>query len=866
MPHIAAESSRSDFPYELALACFRKTPLGEEESAAAEEFQRQHPDRWQAHLHSLRWIDLERSLARDDGAALKAFRFRDASMFCRRIAKDVEDELLVAALLGDDDPIVGWSRADWENHIEGCVYCRRMRQCKQAAKERNQAELPANEPLLREWLLEDYYRAPLAAVTAKIGHDAAELAVLFSDMAHSTEFSRIHGPAAARKKGQKFEDLLLPIIDEHGGTLVRILGDGLLSFFEDPNDAARCTIAMHRRLAAFNAADLEARSASDHEMHVRSGLHFGVVHVFWTKSGPDLAGLGVNAAARIRSDDIDQILLSEELIARLTPGEFKTTSRGSLEAKGVGVMQIHELHWREADVAIAQPPAPASAEIQTTLAAQTAPTCNFTVPTGRSIYALLIDTKTRRGYALPLYARIVPGGKPGVHACSRCDASAQASATRAVAEAKRVLTEFGFAQAVSQAEAIEWGFHPQAPFVEGASLGLAVALATAAAITQTPPADDVAVSGSVNGPDVIPVQGVEDKLKALRDLNKFSAAVVLPQDSLNGLPPATLQGLPLRLIGVKKVKDAIEEVLGPALGLTAPPLAQLSASTRPEEPASIIQVLRIEPAAQPATGQDSFRVGERVLVRVEVDRPCYLSLVNVGPTGNVTILLPNQALPCPPLLPGVPYYFPPRQGQAPPLDLNRLRNDGILQELAQALDAGSAALLLDTIDYPVAQRPDYGAAGTPLNFWRTVCHNVASGMTAGGLAALVSAAANLRPHNRTFAPWGAQGNHEEGIPLQGPGGVEQVIALASARPLPLTPHDFAQAGALITARPSLQALRDQTPAIAKLVLGSATTAFRVEMSSRTRDPNVVKRSVRTRGGPPDRSDDPLGGLPMLDLG
>jgi len=86
-----------------------------------------------------------------------------------------------------------------------------------------------------------------------------------------------------------------------------------------------------------------------------------------------------------------------------------------------------------------------------------------------------------------------------------------------------------------------------------------------------------------------------------------------------------------------------------------------------------------------------------------------------------------------------------------PIDFDQLRKRGILTELARVFgDATSAGALLLEVTYPNGRIPAFTTGNA---FWMHVCQEIASGLTAGGLEALLAAAAELYPHNPTFAPW-----------------------------------------------------------------------------------------------------------------
>jgi adenylate cyclase len=84
-------------------------------------------------------------------------------------------------------------------------------------------------------------------------------------------------------------DLLDPRIAEHGGRLVKLMGDGALVEFASVVDAVKCAVAIQR--------DLETNAAADNPpIAFRIGINLGDVII----EGDDLYGDGVNIAARLQ--------------------------------------------------------------------------------------------------------------------------------------------------------------------------------------------------------------------------------------------------------------------------------------------------------------------------------------------------------------------------------------------------------------------------------------------------------------------------------------------------------------------------------------------------------------------------------------
>src|SRR5262245_35894875 len=102
----------SKFPYELLLAFHRGEIVDRKEQAQIHDLMEREP-RWRAHYESVRYLDLERAAARQDAEDLK--RFQEATPFCRAVAQ-TQGQVFADAGTAED----------WAEHIDGCVYCRRM--------------------------------------------------------------------------------------------------------------------------------------------------------------------------------------------------------------------------------------------------------------------------------------------------------------------------------------------------------------------------------------------------------------------------------------------------------------------------------------------------------------------------------------------------------------------------------------------------------------------------------------------------------------------------------------------------------------------------------------------------------------------
>ena len=107
-------------------------------------------------------------------------------------------------------------------------------------------------------------------------------AIVFTDIVGFTKLSAKNEPAALALL-EKQRELLKSIVEKHGGSWLKEIGDGLLLSFNTSRDAVDCSIAIQEATKKVDGLDL------------RIGIHQGEV-VF---QGSDVVGDDVNIAARI---------------------------------------------------------------------------------------------------------------------------------------------------------------------------------------------------------------------------------------------------------------------------------------------------------------------------------------------------------------------------------------------------------------------------------------------------------------------------------------------------------------------------------------------------------------------------------------
>jgi adenylate cyclase len=151
----------------------------------------------------------------------------------------------------------------------------------------------------------------------------AGAAIMFTDLVGFSDWALEAGDEAAVELLAKVGSAEHDAISEHSGVLVKRLGDGSMSVFDDPEDAVRAAADIQRALAQI---DVEGYTPQ-----LRAGVHMGHPR----KVGKDYLGVDVNIAARVvDAAKRDQILASDVAGERLAAEEFRLGRRRRLKAPG----------------------------------------------------------------------------------------------------------------------------------------------------------------------------------------------------------------------------------------------------------------------------------------------------------------------------------------------------------------------------------------------------------------------------------------------------------------------------------------------------------------------------------------------------
>jgi class 3 adenylate cyclase/Pyruvate/2-oxoacid:ferredoxin oxidoreductase delta subunit/tetratricopeptide (TPR) repeat protein len=179
------------------------------------------------------------------------------------------------------------------------------------------------------------------APTTETAEARKVVTIVFADLIGSTSLHERLDAESARHLMDRYYRALHTVVDAHAGTMLKLLGDGVLAAFGVPrvaeNDAiraVRAAVAIVEAVKGLAVTVREERSSSlmPNALSVRVAVNTGEVVV--SPDNTDIVGDPVNVAARLQQEARDGEVLIGESTRRLV-GELVTLARyGDLALKG----------------------------------------------------------------------------------------------------------------------------------------------------------------------------------------------------------------------------------------------------------------------------------------------------------------------------------------------------------------------------------------------------------------------------------------------------------------------------------------------------------------------------------------------------
>jgi adenylate cyclase len=155
------------------------------------------------------------------------------------------------------------------------------------------------------------------------GRGQREVAILFTDLVEFSAWALDAGDDAALELLRQVGTCEDAAVTDHGGRIIKRLGDGMMAAFDDAESAVRAACDAREQVASVEADGYRAQ--------LRAGIHLGKPR----KIGGDYLGVDVNVAARVASAaKPGEVLVSSAACDKLGESGFAVKRRRRFRAKG----------------------------------------------------------------------------------------------------------------------------------------------------------------------------------------------------------------------------------------------------------------------------------------------------------------------------------------------------------------------------------------------------------------------------------------------------------------------------------------------------------------------------------------------------
>lgn len=188
----------------------------------------------------------------------------------------------------------------------------------------------------------------------RLGGVNQKVTVLFADIRGFTALAEREKPEKIVALLNRYFSAMSEVIFEHGGTLDKYIGDGLMAIFgaptatdEDALNAVKAAVRMQKRLAKLNE---ELRAEGFSEISIGIGLHTGEALIGYIGSDKrsEYTAIGdtVNLAARLESNAEGGQILMSEATAEASGNLIPVRQREPLTVKNrVQPVNVLEVRW-----------------------------------------------------------------------------------------------------------------------------------------------------------------------------------------------------------------------------------------------------------------------------------------------------------------------------------------------------------------------------------------------------------------------------------------------------------------------------------------------------------------------------------------
>lgn len=178
-----------------------------------------------------------------------------------------------------------------------------------------------------------------AAIEAELwANYGVEQAVFVLDLSGFSRTTNQHGIVHCLSMIQRMRTTLGPIVDGHGGAVVKFEADNCFARFPDVSNAVDAAITCNRVLAAANES-----ARGDSRIHASIGIDFGW---FLLVRDTDFYGAPVNVASKLGEDTATpgQILVTDRVMERMGEAAGLRSRRHVFTISGIDI-EAHEIFY-----------------------------------------------------------------------------------------------------------------------------------------------------------------------------------------------------------------------------------------------------------------------------------------------------------------------------------------------------------------------------------------------------------------------------------------------------------------------------------------------------------------------------------------
>lgn len=173
-----------------------------------------------------------------------------------------------------------------------------------------------------------------------------KITVMFTDIKGSTSFYEQRGNVDGRLMVHRHNELVLPVIEQNRGVLIKTIGDATMSVYDDPSDGVRAAQQIQQRLREYNTGRPEGE-----QINVRIGLNTGLGIV----EEKDVFGDVVNTASRVEAlADGGEIMVTEDLYREVKNNDefiFRFADLAKVKGKKEA-LKAYRLVWHEEELSL----------------------------------------------------------------------------------------------------------------------------------------------------------------------------------------------------------------------------------------------------------------------------------------------------------------------------------------------------------------------------------------------------------------------------------------------------------------------------------------------------------------------------------